>query len=137
MATKTSPLQGFKSFLLRGNVVDLAVAVVVGVAFAAVVKSLVENVITPIVSAITGNPSFRDSFVLTINGSKFLFGSFLTDVITFVSIAAAVYFLVVVPVNTLMARFASGEEVAEVPDPQLTLLAEIRDLLAGEPVDEY
>ena len=92
--------KGFKEFLLRGNVVDLAVAVVVGAAFGAVVSALVRDLVTPIVGAIIGQPDFS-SLDFTINGSRFRYGDFLNAVITFVSVAAAVYFFVVVPVNAL------------------------------------
>ena len=93
-------IKGFKEFLLRGNVVDLAVAVVVGAAFGAVVSALVRDLVTPIVGAIIGQPDFS-SLDFTINESRFRYGDFLNAVITFVSVAAAVYFFVVVPVNAL------------------------------------
>jgi large conductance mechanosensitive channel len=93
----------FKSFLLRGNVVDLAVAVVVGTAFAALVAALVADLLTPIIAAIFGKHDFS-SLTFAINGSIFHYGSFLNALITFVSVAAAVFFFVVVPVNTLMRR---------------------------------
>jgi large conductance mechanosensitive channel len=93
-------IRGFREFLLRGNVVDLAVAVVIGAAFGAVVSALVKDLITPIVSAIIGQPDFS-SLDFTINGSRFRYGDFLNALITFVSVAAAVYFFVVVPVNAL------------------------------------
>lgn len=93
----------FKSFLLRGNVVDLAVAVVIGAAFGAVVTALVEDMITPIVALIFGQPDFS-SLDFTINDSVFRYGDFLNKLFTFVTVAAAVFFVVVVPINTLMAR---------------------------------
>ena len=96
-------LNDFKAFLLRGNVVDLAVGVVVGVAFGAVVGSLVGDLITPIIAAIFGSHDFS-SLTFTINGSLFRYGSFINAVITFVSVATAVFFFVVVPVNKLMQR---------------------------------
>jgi large conductance mechanosensitive channel len=95
-------LSDFKRFLFRGNVVDLAVAVVIGTAFAAVVKALVADLLTPIIALIFGKPSFQD-LSFTINNSHFLYGDFLNNVITFVSIAAAVFFFVVAPVNHLLA----------------------------------
>ena len=96
-------LKDFKTFLLRGNVVDLAVAIVIGVAFAALVTSFVENLITPIIAAIIGKPDFSE-LKFTINGSVFHYGAFLNALIAFVSIAAAVFFFVVKPINALMAR---------------------------------
>jgi large conductance mechanosensitive channel len=103
-------LKDFKTFLLRGNVVDLAVAFVVGTAFAAVVKALVADLITPIVAVIFGKPDFG-ALSFTINGSHFLYGDFINTVITFLSVAAAVFFFVVQPVNTLMARRRTQPDV--------------------------
>ena len=91
-------LPDFKKFLLRGNLVDLAVAVVIGTAFAALVKALVADILTPIIAMIFGKPNFED-LSFTINGSHFLYGDLLNNLITFVSVAAAVFFFVVVPVN--------------------------------------
>jgi large conductance mechanosensitive channel len=96
-------LKGFKDFLLRGNLVTLAVAFVMGVAFGAVVNSLVKDIITPIIGAIFGKPDFSGLF-FTINGSRFAYGSFINAVLSFIFVAAAVYFFVVVPVNAFMAR---------------------------------
>ena len=96
-------LKDFKTFLLRGNVVDLAVAIVIGVAFAALVTSFVDNLITPIIAAIIGQPDFS-KLTFTINGSVFHYGAFLNALISFVAIAAAVFFFVVKPVNALVAR---------------------------------
>ena len=98
-----SLLVDFRSFLMRGNLIELAVAFVMGLAFATVVNSLVNNLVMPIVSAIVGKPSFRD-LTFTIHKSVFQYGSFITDVIQFVSIAAAVFFFIVKPVQMLMAR---------------------------------
>jgi len=104
-------LKEFRSFLLRGNVVDLAVAVVVGTAFTAVVAALVADLLTPVIAAIFGKHDFS-GLTFTINGSVFRYGSFLNALITFVSVATAVFFFVVVPVNALM-RARSGRDVAE------------------------
>jgi large conductance mechanosensitive channel len=93
----------FKNFLLRGNVVDLAVAIVIGVAFAALVAAFVADFITPLIAAIFGKPDFS-ALKFTINGSEFLYGDFINKLITFVSVAAALFFLVVKPVNALVAR---------------------------------
>ena len=103
-----SVLQNFKQFLLRGNVVDLAVAVVVGTAFTAVVKALVTDIVTPLIAAIFGQPNF-ENLSFTINGSVFRYGDLLNNVITFLSIAAVVFFLVVAPINALVARRAKED----------------------------
>jgi large conductance mechanosensitive channel len=105
--------QGFKQFLMRGNVIDLAVAVVIGAAFGAVVTALVKDLITPLIAAIGGKPDFS-ALVFTINGSKFMIGDFVNAVISFLLIAAAVYFFIVAPMNHLMARLRRGEVP---PDP--------------------
>ncbi|MCZ2073945.1 MAG: large conductance mechanosensitive channel protein MscL [Bryobacteraceae bacterium] len=106
-------LQGFKQFLMRGNVIDLAVAVVMGAAFGAVVTSLVENLVTPLIAAIVGQPDFS-AIAFSVNGSKFMIGRFINAIVSFLLIALAVYFFVVVPVNALMARMRRGEAT---PDP--------------------
>ena len=96
-------MKDFKEFLLRGNLVDTAVGIVIGLAFAAVITALVKDLITPLISAVFGKPDFGFLF-FTINGSHFLYGDFLNALITFVLIAAVVFFLVVKPVNALMER---------------------------------
>ena len=96
-------IKEFKDFLFRGNIVELAVAFVMGLAFATVVNSLVENLVMPIIAAIIGKPDFR-SLTFTINDSVFRYGSFLTDVIQFAAIGAAVFFFVVKPVQMMLAR---------------------------------
>ena len=96
-------LRDFKAFVLRGNVLDLAVAVVLGVAFTAVITALVTDLITPLIAAIFGTHDFS-ALTFTINKSRFLYGDFINKLIAFVTIAAAVFFLVVRPVNALMAR---------------------------------
>ena len=106
-------MKGFKQFLLRGNVVDLAVAVVIGAAFGAVVTALVKDLITPLIAAIVGSPDFSGIY-FTVNGSKFMIGDFANAVLSFVLIAAAVYFFVVLPLNAFMARLRRGEAP---PDP--------------------
>ncbi len=100
-------LKDFKAFLLRGNVVDLAVGIVVGVAFGALVKALIDDLIMPIIAAIIGKPDFSQLHFV-IHNSVFLWGSFINAVINFVSVAAAVFFFVVQPVNKIMARYRSG-----------------------------
>ncbi|MGO9497290.1 MAG: large conductance mechanosensitive channel protein MscL [Solirubrobacteraceae bacterium] len=111
-------LTDFKQFVLRGNVVDLAVAVVIGTAFTAVVKALVADIITPIVAAIFGKPNFA-ALSFTINGSHFNYGDFLNNVLTFVTVAAAVFFIVVAPINALMSRRAK-EDPATKECPECT-----------------
>ena len=96
-------MKDFREFLLRGNLVDMAVGIVIGVAFAAVVTALVSDLITPLLAAIGGKPDFS-ALSFTINKSHFLYGAFINALIAFVVIAAAVFFLVVKPLNTLMAR---------------------------------
>jgi large conductance mechanosensitive channel len=97
-------MDGFKKFLLRGNVVDLAVAVIIGAAFAAIVTAFTADILTPIIAAIGGKPDFS-SLSFTINKSHFLYGAFINAVITFLILAAVVYFFVVLPINSLMDRF--------------------------------
>ena len=109
-------LREFRDFLMRGNIVELAVAFVMGVAFAAVVTSLVDNLVMPVVAMIIGKPDFND-LTFTINDAVFRYGAFITDAITFVATAAAVFFFIVKPMNALTARFVKpGEE--EVPDEE-------------------
>ncbi len=96
-------MKDFKEFLLRGNLVDVAVGIVIGVAFAALVTAFVADLITPLLAAIGGKPSFQN-LSFTINGSHFLYGSFINALISFLIIAAVIFFLVVKPVNALMAR---------------------------------
>jgi large conductance mechanosensitive channel len=102
-------LSEFRDFLVRGNLIELAVAFVMGLAFATVVNSLVNNLVMPVIAAIVGKPSFRD-LTFTIHKSVFQYGSFITDVIQFVSIGAAVFFFIVKPVQMILARRAVVEE---------------------------
>jgi large conductance mechanosensitive channel len=106
-------MKGFKQFMLRGNVLDLAVAVVMGAAFGAVVTALVKDLITPVIAAIVGKPDFS-GITFTVNNSKFLMGDFINALISFLLIGAAVYFFVVLPVNKIVARMRRGEAA---PDP--------------------
>src|ERR1051325_7321287 len=96
-------MKGFKQFLLRGNVVDLAVGVVIGAAFGTVVSAFVKDLLTPLIAAVAAKPDFA-GIALTINGSKLLIGDFLNASISFVIVAAAVYYMVVLPVNALVSR---------------------------------
>jgi len=122
-------LKGFKDFLLRGNVVDLAVAVVIGTAFTAVVTAFSTDFIGGLIGAIGGTPDFGDAG-FTVNESKIVLGSTVTALINFAIVAAAVYFLVVVPVNRLMALRKRGDEPeVSAPSEDIVLLQEIRDLL--------
>ncbi len=111
-------LLGFKKFLFRGNVVDLAVAVVIGAAFSTLVKALVNDIVTPIIAAIIGKPDFSH-LSFTIHHSVFGYGDLLDAIITFVSVAAALYFFVVAPVDSLMAR-RNKEDPTTKPCPECT-----------------
>ncbi len=104
---------GFRQFILRGNVIDLAVAVVIGAAFAAVVAALVKDLLTPLIGAFVGTPDFS-ALTFTVNGSRFLIGDFINALVAFLLIAAAVYYAVIVPVNAIAARRNRGEAP---PDP--------------------
>lgn len=105
--------RGFRQFLVRGNVIDLAVAVVIGAAFGAVITSFVTNILTPIIAALVGKPDFS-ALAFEVNGSKILYGNFLNSVISFVLIAAAVYIFMVAPINAYNERRRRGEAP---PDP--------------------
>ena len=96
-------MKGFKQFLLRGNVVDMAVGIVIGAAFGTVVTGFVKDLLTPFIAALVKQPDFS-ALTFTINGSKFLYGDFINASVSFVIIAGAVYFFVVLPMNTLIAR---------------------------------
>jgi len=106
-------LKGFQQFIMRGNVIDLAVAVVIGAAFGAVVSALVKDLITPLIAAVVGKPDFS-AIVFTVNNSKFAVGDFINSIVSFLLVAAAIYFFVVLPVNTITARLRRGENP---PDP--------------------
>ena len=124
-------IKEFREFLLKGNLIELAVAFVLGVAFAAVIKSLVDNMITPIIGMIGGVDFSSETF--TINDSVFRYGAFINDVIYFVLVAVAIFFLVVKPVNAIMARVRKPEELGPDAPTETGLLIEIRDLLARRP----
>jgi len=122
-------LKEFRDFVLRGNVIDLAVAVVIGAAFGAVVTSAVENLFTPLIGAIFGEPDFS-ALDFTINDSRFMYGAVINAIISFLAIAAVIFFVIVKPLNVLNARRKRGEVAADVPTPEdIELLREIRDLL--------
>jgi large conductance mechanosensitive channel len=107
-------LDGFKKFLLRGNVVDLAVAVVIGAAFKDIVDTMVKGLITPLIGIFGGVPDFS-ALSFSINNSRFLVGEFINAIVAFIILAAIIYFIVIVPINRMMARFQPQE-----PEPQVT-----------------
>lgn len=104
----TNILSGFRAFVMRGNLIDLAVALVIGLAFVAVINSLVTNMITPVVALILGEPSLS-SLDFEINDAVFFYGAFVDDLIQFIAVAAAVYFFVVLPYNAMSARMKRGD----------------------------
>ncbi|WP_320536200.1 large conductance mechanosensitive channel protein MscL [Pseudarthrobacter sp. IC2-21] len=128
-------LTGFKNFIMKGNVVDLAVAVVMGTAFGAVVTALVNKVLMPFIAGLVGSPNFDSFAKVDFNGNAMEFGVLLTAIVNFLLIAAAIYFVVVMPMNHMIERRNRRlgidpdvkEESAE--DPQIALLTEIRDSL--------
>ena len=128
-------LTGFKNFIMKGNVIDLAVAVVIGTAFGSVVTALVNKVLMPFIAGLVGSPNF-DSFArVDLNGNAIEFGVLLTAVVNFLLIAAAIYFVVVMPMNHMIERrnrrlgINTGVKDEAAEDPQLALLTEIRDAL--------
>ncbi|HEY6743671.1 MAG TPA: large conductance mechanosensitive channel protein MscL [Lapillicoccus sp.] len=125
-------IRGFKDFILRGNVIDLAVAVVVGAAFGAIITSLVDNVINPLIAAIFGQPDITGVGSFTINGANFSIGAVLQAILNFLFVAIAVYFVLVMPMNRLTKLRKSGEEEPPgAPSEEVLLLTQIRDLLGG------
>ena len=120
-------LKGFRDFVMRGNVLDLAVAVVIGAAFTAVVAALVEGIITPLIAAIFGKPNLDAVGNFTINNAQFSIGVVLTALLNFVLVAAAVYFVLIVPMNKMRSRYVTEEAAAEAEE--IALLREIRDEL--------
>ncbi|MCZ2825210.1 MULTISPECIES: large conductance mechanosensitive channel protein MscL [unclassified Modestobacter] len=123
-------LKGFKDFLLRGNVIDLAVAVVIGTAFTAVVTSFTEAFLRPLIGLVGGGGVQGGSF--EVNGQTFAWGDFVNQLITFVLTAAVIYFVVVLPMKALFERRERGEETGPVLPTQTELLVEIRDLLQAQ-----
>lgn len=137
-------IKGFKDFIMRGNVVDLAVAVVIGAAFGAVVASLVADIINPVIAAIFGQPDLSGVWAFTLregadpsttdDDAILSIGAFLGAILNFLIVAAAIYFMVVMPLNKLAERRKAGEEPEpEAPAEDVLLLTEIRDLLASKP----
>ena len=125
-------LKGFKEFISRGNVVELAVGVIIGAAFKNIVDALVDGIINPLIAAVIGKPDFSDAFILTLNGTDVKFGVLITAVINFLLMAFAIYFCIVVPMNALNAR--RKKDADETPEAEASdevkLLTEIRDALA-------
>ncbi len=123
-------IKGFKDFLLRGNIVDLAVAVVIGTAFTALVAAFTESFLLPLIGLISGGGV--DGGTLTVNGQKFTFGVFINALITFALTAAVVYFAVVLPMKALSERRKRGEEAGPAEPTQVELLVDIRNLLRAQ-----
>ena len=123
-------LKGFKDFLMRGNVVDLAVAVAVGAAFSGVVKGLLDGLVNPLIAAVVGAKDISGFGRFTINNADFSLGLFLQSVLNFVLVAATIYFVIIVPMNRLAARRKHGTEPEpQAPSEEVLLLTEIRDEL--------
>ena len=120
-------LTGFKQFIMRGNVIDLAVAVIIGGAFGAVVNALVKDLLTPLIAALVGKPDFS-AIVFTINGSAFMIGDFLNSMVSFLLVAAALYFFVVAPMNAILTRQRRGEPS---PDPTTKKCPDVRERSAN------
>jgi large conductance mechanosensitive channel len=119
----------FREFILRGNVVDLAIAFMLGAAFNAVVQALVKDIVTPLIAAVGGQPDFS-ALKFTVNGSQFNYGDFLNALISFVILAAVIFFLIVKPMNVFLARRKAKEEAPPAsPTEDIALLTDIRDLL--------
>ncbi|MDR1768509.1 MAG: large conductance mechanosensitive channel protein MscL [Propionibacteriaceae bacterium] len=123
-------VKGFKEFISRGNVVDLAVGVIIGAAFGKIVSALVDGVINPLLSAMIGQPSF-DFLNVPLGSSEVMFGTLLSAIVQFLLVAAAIYFCIVLPLNKLNARKAAAPQPETPAD--VALLTEIRDLLADKP----
>jgi large conductance mechanosensitive channel len=117
-------LKGFRDFILRGNVVDLAVAVVIGVAFSAIVNALVTDLINPLIAAIVQKPDFS-ALILTVHGGKIKYGDFLNAVISFLLIAGTVYFFIVLPINALLKKFRPAEATPPTTHPCPECLSDI------------
>ena len=126
-------IKGFKDFISRGNVVDLAVGVIIGAAFKNIVDALVDGIINPLIAAVIGKPDFSDAFILTLNGTNVKFGLLITAVINFLLMAFAIYLCIVVPMNKLAALRNAKEKAEKDAAPKISdevqLLTEIRDAL--------
>ena len=130
-------LKGFKEFIMRGNVIDLAVAVVIGAAFTAVVTALIENIFNPIIGALFNADSLTNTAIVTIGDAQLKFGAVLAALISFLLVAIVVYFVFVLPINTMKehaeARRKAGVEDESKPETELDILNDIRKLLAERP----
>ncbi|MEW6865002.1 large conductance mechanosensitive channel protein MscL [Trueperella pyogenes] len=124
-------LKGFKEFISRGNVLDLAVGVIIASAFSAIVTALNEKVLMPVIGAIFGKPNFDHIWTIHLNGATILPGTLITAAVNFLIIAAAIYFFVIVPINKMKKTKEAGEK-ARVKTDEAILLEEIRDLLARQ-----
>ena len=124
-------LKEFRDFIMRGNVVELAVAVIIGAAFGAVITAFTTSFITPLIALLGGKADFSD-LAFTISGTKFPYGLFLNALISFLIIAAVVFFFVVRPMNAIMARLKRSDEEPDAPTAEVAVLSEIRDLLATQ-----
>lgn len=126
-------LKGFKEFIMRGNVIDLAVGIILGASFTAVVTGLMTGILNPLIAAIFSQPDISGVGGFTLNGADFSIGTFLQAVLNFLIVAAALYFLVVLPINHLQERRKAGTEPEpEAPAEDVLILQEIRDLLAAQ-----
>jgi len=129
-------IKGFKEFIMRGNVIDLAVAVVIGAAFTAVVNSIVANLIDPLIGLLFKAESLDSALVWTVGDAQFKFGAIIGAIISFLAVAAVVYFVFVMPMNHFKeraeAKRKAGQPDPEEPETELTVLAQIRDLLAEQ-----
>jgi large conductance mechanosensitive channel len=127
-------LKGFKDFIMKGNVLDLAVAVIIGTAFGAVITALVDSVLMPFISGLFRSPNFDSFAVVTLNGNDIKFGVLLTAIVNFLLIAAAVYFVIIMPMNKVIEmrnKKLGIDPDAVAPSDDIVLLTEIRDLLAA------
>lgn len=122
-------LKGFKDFIMRGNVVDLAVGIVIGAAFGAVIDSFVNDILMAVVGAVVGEPNFN-SLTLSIGDGEVAYGSFLTQLVSFLIVAAAIYFAVVVPINALNARRRRGQETEAEPTNEERIVALLEQIAA-------
>lgn len=125
-------IQGFKNFIMRGNVIDLAVAVVIGAAFTGVVTAVVDGLLNPLIAAVFGQPDLTNVWQFTVNDAVFSIGAIIGAIINFLLVAAAIYFLIILPMNKLAERRKRGvEPEPAAPAEDVLLLQEIRDLLAA------
>ncbi|WP_235929594.1 large conductance mechanosensitive channel protein MscL [Cellulomonas citrea] len=126
-------LHGFKEFISRGSAIDLAVGVIIGAAFGSIVKALTDGVINPLIAALFGKPDISEVLTFPLNGATISIGLVLQAVLTFLITALALYFAIVLPINTMRARRARAvEQAPQAPSEEILLLTQIRDLLAEE-----